>query len=200
MHEIRATIPPGWVSEAARLAHAAGVEAVTVTEVFVHGPGEKRSVVSVETSTPKARAFVDSLLASPTFSKTEYTLTSREVRAIVSKEPVGQVTQPMSEPFPDVIQDLWQLSHLTPSYIGRAAGGAALLATGVIEDSPIAIVVAVLILPFLSQVLAVGFGLWSRDHGLMRQGLLVTISGSAVVAYALLHFRQAGMTAFHSSR
>jgi hypothetical protein len=142
MHEIGATIPPGWVSEAARLAHAAGVEAVTVTEVFVHGPGEKRSVVSVETSTPKARAFVDSLLASPTFSRTEYTLTSREVRAIVSKEPVGQVTQPMSEPFPDVIQDLWQLSHLTPSYLGRAAGGAALLATGVIEDSPIAIVVA----------------------------------------------------------
>jgi len=33
------------------------------------------------------------------------------------------------------------------------------MATGVIEDNPIAIVVAALFLPFLSQVLAVSFGL-----------------------------------------
>lgn len=160
MHEIRATIPPASVGEAVRLAHAAGVEQVTVPDVFVHGPDERRIVVSVETSTRKARAFVDALLGSPALAGFEYTLTSRELRAIVSKEPVEAVTCPISEPAPDVIQDLWQLSHVTPSYLGRAAGGAMLMATGVIENSSVAIVVAALILPFLSQVLAISFANW----------------------------------------
>jgi hypothetical protein len=44
----------------------------------------------------------------------------------------------VSEPFPDVVQDLWQLSHLTASYIGRAGAGAILLATGIIDNSAIA--------------------------------------------------------------
>jgi hypothetical protein len=65
MHEIRATVPPDCVQEAARLAHAAGITRVTVAEVFVHGPDTERRVVSVETSTPKARAFVEAFLDSP---------------------------------------------------------------------------------------------------------------------------------------
>src|SRR6266481_7334099 len=152
MHEIRATLPPEHVAEATRLAFDAGIEHVTVMDVFVHGPNARRQAVSVETSTPKARAFVDALLTSPALSRVEYTLTSRELRAIIDREPLVSLTQPINEPFPDVIQDLWQLSHVTPSYIGRAAGGAILMATGVIEDNSIAIVVAALFLPFLSQV------------------------------------------------
>jgi len=61
-----------------------------------------------------------------------------------------------------VIQDLWQLSHVTPSYVGRAAAGGILLATGIIDDNAIAIVVAALFLPFPAEVLAMSFGLWSR--------------------------------------
>jgi Domain of unknown function (DUF389) len=183
MHEIRAVLPPECVSEAAGLAHNAGIERVTVSEVMVHGPNVRQNLVSVETSTPKAKAFVDALLASPALASVDYTLTSRELRAILSSEPVSEVTRPMVEPFPDVIQDLWQLSHVTSSYLGRAAGGGILLANGVIEDSPIAIVVAALFLPFLSQVLAVSFGLWSRDRRLLRHGL-VTLSISAGIALA----------------
>ena len=56
------------------------------------------------------------------------------------------------------------MSHVTTSYVGRAAAGGILLATGIIDDNPVAIVVAALFLPFLSQVLAVSFGLWSRDR------------------------------------
>src|SRR5258708_10751740 len=158
MHEIRATIPPECVSEAARLAHAAGIRRVTVTEVYVHGPDAHRRLLSVETSTPQARAFVEAFLSSPVLSQADCTLSSREVRAIVDQESNASLTRPMSEPFPDVIQDLWQLSHVTASYIGRAASGAILLATGIIENNSIAIVAAALFLPFLSQVLAVSFG------------------------------------------
>jgi len=107
MNEIRATIPPDCVSEAAQLAHAAGISRVTVSEVFVHGPQADRRIVSVETSTPKARAFVDAFLSSPILSQSDCTLTSREVRAIIDDEPLASLTRPMSEPFTDVIQDLW---------------------------------------------------------------------------------------------
>jgi len=49
--------------------------------------------------------------------------------------------------------------------------GGILLATGIIEDNPIAIVVAALFLPFLALVLAVSFGMWNRDLPLIFQGL-----------------------------
>ena len=61
MHEIRATVPPEQVEETARLAHDAGIERVSIADVYVHGPDLRRQVVSVETSTPKARRFVEAL-------------------------------------------------------------------------------------------------------------------------------------------
>ncbi len=183
MHEIRATVPPDCVPEVARLAHAAGIDRVSVSEVFVHGPGVQRRLLSAETSTPKARAFVDALLRSPALATADLTVSSREVRAIVSHEPASSLTCPMSEPFPDVIQDLWQLSHVTTSYAARAAAGAILLATGVIENSSVAIVTAALFLPFLAPVLAVSFGLWVRERRLIWQGLRALLV-STVLALA----------------
>jgi hypothetical protein len=198
MHEIRATIPPEHVSEAVHLAMAAGIEHVTVTEAFVYGPDAHQRVLSVETSTPHAKAFVDSFLSSPKLASAEYTLTSREVRAILNDEPLSTLTRPMSEPFPDIIQDLWQLSHLTSSYIGRAAGGAILMATGIIEDNPIAVVVAALFLPFLSQVLAVSIGLWSRDRRLVWQGIraLLASTGLALAAGVIVAWLEGGPIRF----
>jgi hypothetical protein len=127
-------------------------------------------------------------------SAADCTLTSREVRAIVDGEPLQEVTRPMSEPFTDVIQDLWQLSHVTASYAARAAAGAILLATGIIEDNPIAIVVAALFLPFLSQVLAVSFGAWSRDRRLVFQGAQALLVSTilAVAAGALVAWVEGG--------
>jgi hypothetical protein len=194
MHEIRATMPPDCVTEAGRIAHDVGIARVSVSEVFVHGPDVDRRLVSVETSTPKARAFVEAFLKSPTLSGADCTLTSREVRAIVDGESLASVTRPMSEPFTDIIQDLWQLSHITASYVGRAAAGAILLATGTIEDNPIAIVVAALFLPFLSQVLAISFGIWSRDRKLALQGARAVLvsTGLAVAAGALVAWIEGG--------
>jgi len=183
MHEIRATLPAEHVGTAARLAHEAGIRTVAVSDVYLLGPDEGRKMVSVEASTPKARAFVDALLGSASLQGVDYSLTSRELRAIVSGEDILDLTKPMSEPFPDVIQDLWQLSHLTVSYFGRAAAGAILLATGILEDNPVAIVVAALFLPFLAEVLAVSFGLWSRDRRLIYRGIRA-IAISAALAFA----------------
>jgi len=149
MHEIRATVPPDLVSEVARLARAVAIDRVTVADVYVHGPDAWRRMVSVETSTPRARPFVAALLESEALTGADYSLTSREVRAIVDGSDIADLTKPMSEPFPDMIQDLWQLSHLTASYVARAAAGAVLLATGILDNNAVAIVVAALFLPFL---------------------------------------------------
>jgi hypothetical protein len=198
MHEIRATVPPECTEEVARLAHEAGIERVSIAEVFVHGPGLARQMVSVETSTPKARTFVDALLNSPDFSGVDYTVTSREVRSIVSNESPDSLTRPMSEPFTDVIQDLWQMSHVTTSYVGRAASGGILLATGIIDDNPVAIVVAALFLPYLSQLLAVSFGLWSRDRALLLKGVraVAVNTALAVAAGAVVGLIEGGTIAF----
>jgi uncharacterized membrane protein len=104
----------------------------------------------------------------------------------------------MSEPFTDVVQDLWQLSHVSASYIARAAAGATLLATGIIDDNPIAIVVAALFLPFLAQVLALSLGMWSRDRLLIFQGLraLVVSIILAVAAGAVVAWLQGGPIRF----
>jgi hypothetical protein len=184
MHEIRATLPPEHVAEATRVAREAGIDRVTVSDVYVHGPDARRQIVSVETSTPQARAFVEGFLASTKLCGADYSLTSRELRAIVNGDDLSALTRPMNEPFPNVIQDLWQLSHLSPSYIGRAAGGAILLATGIIDNNPVSIVIAALFLPFLSEVLAISFGLWSRDAQLIRRGLRAIAVSTALAFVA----------------
>lgn len=184
MHEVRATVPIDRSAAVARIALDLGIENVSVYEVFMHGPDTRRHVVSVEVPTPKARDFVNALLASSCLDGADCSISLRELRAIVNRQPLSETTRPMVEPGPDVIEDLWQMSHVTPSYLGRAAGGAILMANGVIHDSPVQIVVAALILPFLSPVLAIGFGAWCGDWGLMRKGMFA-VTTSAVMAYLM---------------
>lgn len=202
MHEIRATVPIERSADVARIALNVGISSATVYEIFVHGAGERKHVVSVEASTPKAKAFLDAFLASPVYDAGKCSITSRELRTIISGEPIADLTRPMIEPAPDVIEDLWQLSHVTPSYIGRALGGALLLANGIIQDDPVAIVVAALFLPFLAQVLAVGFGIWSGDRGLMRKGLLAIVTSTllAVLAGIVVALLTGGPIHFHGFR
>ena len=188
MHEVRITAPAGSSDRVGGLALQAGIPQATVYEVFVHGPNQRKQVVSVETSTPRAKTFLDAVFAADWFDTTDYSITTRELRAIFSAERVFDITKPMIEPALDVLEDLWQLNHITPSYVGRAAGAAVLLAYGMFHNSAIAIVVAALFLPFLSQVLAIGFGLRAGDRGLAKQGAaalalstIVSILGGIVV-------------------
>jgi hypothetical protein len=174
------------------LALGAGIQQVSVYNVFAPGPNQRREVVSAETSTPQAKAFIDALVAAPWFDLRVHSVSARELRAIRSSESLSEITRPMVEPALDVLQDLWQLSHLTPSYLGRACSAAVLLAYGMLENSAVAIVVAALFLPFLSQVLAVSFGLYTGDRGLARQGAAALAVSTltciaAGLAVSLLH-------------
>lgn len=122
MHEIRATIPADVVDEVVKIARAAGIHEVITSEVFIRGPEAKRIVCSIETSTPQAQTLTEALLDAESL-KGKISLSSRELRAIVNETPVEVVTRPMGEPQPDVMQDLWQLSHVTWSYVARALAG-----------------------------------------------------------------------------
>jgi hypothetical protein len=183
MHEVRATVPVERSAAVARIAIDAGIANVSVYDVFVHGSECRKHVVSAECSTPKTKAFIDSLLRSSVFDVEDCSVSSRELRALIDGDPLAEVTRPMVEPAPDIVEDLWQMSHITASYVGRAAGGAIVLADGVMHNNPVSIVVAALFLPFLSQVLAVGFGLWCRDGRLVRKGASALLT-SAVLAYS----------------
>lgn len=171
MHEIRVTVKDGQSGEVARIASVAGIERVAVFKIFLTGVNEPREVVSAETSTPRAKAFIDALLSAEWFDREDCAITARELRAIFNRDRMPDITRPMVEPAMDVLEDLWQLSHITPSYIGRAGAAALLLAYGMFENSPISIVVAALFVPFLSQVLSTSFGVHARDFGLVWHGI-----------------------------
>ncbi|MBV8069715.1 MAG: hypothetical protein JO270_07415, partial [Acidobacteriaceae bacterium] len=162
MHEIRVTVPRGQAAQVAEIAHEVGIPEVAVYSVFADGPNETKETVSAQTSTPKAKLLADRVLSAPWYDARNSTLSSRQLRALVTADDPHEITQPMLEPPINVFEDLWQLNHLTVSYMVRAISGALLLAYGMLENDPITIVVAALFLPFLSQALAVGFGAWSR--------------------------------------
>ena len=171
MHEVRITAPVGKAGEVVRVAQQAGIDQVSVYSVYAYGPDQTKEIISAETSTPKAKKFVDQVISASWFDAAEYSITSRQLRAIVSTQHPRELTKPMIEPPINVFEDLWQLTHVTPSYVGRAFSGAVLMAFGLIDNSPVSIVVAALFLPFLSDVLAISFGLWARDRELAMQGL-----------------------------
>jgi hypothetical protein len=123
MHEVRANVPVERSAAIARIAMESGIAHVSVYDVLVHGTERRRHVVSVECSSPQATTFLDALLASPDFDVDECSVSSREVRAILNATPLAEITRPLVEPAPDIIEDLWQMSHVTPSYVARGAGG-----------------------------------------------------------------------------
>lgn len=198
MHEIRVTVPEGRAKDVADLAHGVGIKQVSIYPVFAHGPNERKEVVSAEISTPKARHLADAVLTAPWFNSAECTLTSRELRAIVTDDRARDITRPMVEPPINVFEDLWQLNNLTPSYFARAFAGAILLSYGMLQNNPITIVVAALFLPFLSQVLAISFGAWSGDWSLARQGCkaLTVSTAASVFAGAAVSFLHGGPMLF----
>src|SRR6266700_8060050 len=124
MHEVRISAPNGNAERVVGLALHVGIAEASVYDVYVHGPNLRKQIVCVETSTPRAKKFIDAVFAADWFDPRQYSITTRELRAIFSSERVFEVTRPMIEPALDVLEDLWQLNHITPSYVGRAAGAA----------------------------------------------------------------------------
>ena len=178
------TVPRGLGSAVAKAALEVGIQHVTVCPVRTVEPRGDAEIVSVETSTPMAKAFLHRVLSSGVAGLRESSITTREVRAILSADPVREVTYPTVE----VFQDLWQLNHLTPSFLVRAVAAAILLGYGMLRADPVSIVVAALFLPFMQQVLGLAFGAWAADWKLAAQSgaaLMVSVAISILAGMAL---------------
>jgi uncharacterized membrane protein len=166
----------------------AGVQEVTIYKVFAYSTNQEKEVVSTETSTPLAKAFIDALFAADCLDRNTSSISTRQLRAVRAKASSFEITKPMVMPALDVFEDLWQLSHVTIGYVLRAIAAAALMAIALIENSSIGIVVAALFAPFLSPTLAISFGVSQRDWKLARQGgvaLLASIGLFVATAYAI---------------
>ncbi|HYJ92084.1 MAG TPA: DUF389 domain-containing protein, partial [Pyrinomonadaceae bacterium] len=184
MRLIKVNAPEGTGKDVVNTAFDVGIPSATVHKGERHspnGPVERRDLIDIETSTPKAKAFVDALMASDYFDRSQFCFVVRQGRSLVSDEGFGEVTKPLVEPITDIFEELFQFSHLTFGLVGRAFVSGCLLAYGLIQYQILLIVAGLLFLPLLPLLLSLGFGTWTRRWKLVAQAAI-----SFAVAIGLL--------------
>ena len=192
MRLVKVKAPEGKGREIAQIAFEAGISQVTVSQdeiLKADGSSEKRDAVDVQTSTDKAKAFVDSVMAASFFNTRACSIDIRQPRSIVSGEKPARLTWPLAEPTVDIFEELWQFSQVTPGFLGRFLIASMLLAYGLIEYNLLLIIAGLLFMPLLPPLLAIGFGFWTKQFRLAAQGLMaflvataLLITGGAIVA------------------
>lgn len=184
MRLIRVTVPEGKAHDIAQIAFANGVEQVTIrAEEARAAKGETRRMEALEATvaTPVAKRFLDGLLSAPAFDPATMSVAQRKPVSIVTHQPIGKLTRPVFHPATDVMEDLWQFSHVTISLVLRILIAAALLAHGVLHDHLILMVGGLLFIPVLPPLMAIGFGAMTGRWRLAGQGLLTCLLGLGLV-------------------
>lgn len=175
MRLVKVNAPKGKGEAIAQIAFFAGIEKVSIFQIeSFHSDGktETKDSVDVETSTPKAKHFVDALLEADFYNREDYTINIRQPRSIISKESFRELTKPLVQPATDIFEELWQFSHITVGFVGRVFIAACLLAYGLIEQKTLLIIAGLLFLPLLPLLLGMGFGAWTGKWKLTLQSLL----------------------------
>ncbi len=184
--------PAGKGPELVAIAHRAGIEKVPVRQERVYRAGrsdELNDVVEVATSTPAAKAFVEAVMVAPFFDPHAYSIDIRGLMAIASHEKPSEVTWPIVIPTVDILEDLWQFTHITASFLVRVLIASALLGYGMIHSNLLVMIAGLLFMPMLPLLLAMAFGARTRDwsiagHGAAAFGtaMAVAIIGGAAAA------------------
>lgn len=191
MRLVKVQVPAGQGDAIVQIAFRIGIGQVTVRQEQIQRPGqarEPRDVVDAEVATPVAKTFIDAVMTAPCYDPEAYAITVRQPRSIIGREPPEHLTHPLAEPVPDLLEELWQFSYVTVGFVGRVLLAAMLLAYGLIANQLLVIVAALLFLPSLPILLAIGTGLHMREWQLLRNGALalaasvgLTIIGGALV-------------------
>lgn len=191
MRLIRVSAPHGTGAKVIETAFGVGIKDASVFQSEKHsanGDSQMLDVVDLQTSTPKGKHFIDALLASDFYDKQNFSVAVRQPRSILSGENLRELTKPLVDPATDIFEELWQFSHITVGFIGRIFIAACLLAYGLIHQKTLIIIAALLFLPLLPLLLALGFGSWTRQPKLAVQGLsaflvatVLLIAGGAVI-------------------
>lgn len=167
--------PEGRGEDVAKVAFSVEIDKVSRRQVETHqsnGRIERKDVVDIETSTPKGKRFIDSLLASDFYNREDFTISIRQPRSILSPTPFHELTKPFVEPATDILEEVWQFSQITVSFIVRVFIAACFLAYGMIESKILLILAGLFFLPLLPLLNAVSFGTRTKMWKVVGQGAL----------------------------
>ena len=184
MRLVSVKVPKGKGAEIARVAFDSDIAQVAARhepELRHDGSSIEKDVVDVALSTPRAKPFIERVMAQPFYDPRSMTIQVRQPPSIVSSQPFNVLTRPIWAPTTDVSQELWQFSQITSSFVVRFLVAALLLSYGMIREHLLLLVAGLMFLPILPLLLAVSFGSWTRDRKLLAQGL-----AAFAVATALL--------------
>lgn len=184
MRAIKITVPKDLSRDVVDLAFRHGASGAVVHSVDHFEAGGKRrdkAVVDLETSTPEAKVIIDALLAAGFFDTATCSVSTRQPRAIVSKEDYSKITVPWVEPAVDIYQELWQFCHVTAGFAGRVLIAGGLLAFGIIHQQLLLMIAGMLFLPLLPIMMGIGFGAWARHWRLAGNALAALIVGLLLV-------------------
>lgn len=184
MRLIKVSAPEGRGADVARVAFSVGIEKVSINQSkSLHSDGkiETKDSVDIETSTPKGKRFVDALLAADFYNSADFSINTRQPRSIISKENLRELTKPLVEPSTDILEELWQFTHITYGFVGRIFIAACLLAHGLIQHQILLIIAGLLFLPLLPLMISIGFGAWTRNWKLAAQGFLASLAAAILL-------------------
>src|SRR5438128_1461332 len=101
MRLVKVNVPRGLGNSVVQMAFSSGIQKVTTQEATVHaqdGSKEIHEIVDVQTSTPKAKAFIDAVTAAPFYDTACCSINVRQPRSISSGENPLLLTLPLVEP------------------------------------------------------------------------------------------------------
>ncbi|WP_266205860.1 DUF389 domain-containing protein [Pontibacter kalidii] len=179
--------PSGQGKEIAEIAFAAGIAHVSIRQARKYNSDHRETdldVVEVETATPKAKRFLESLMDSAIYDPDTFTFTVRHPESLFGEEPPKEETFPIVRPTTDVYEELWQFTRVTKSLIGRVFLSAVLLAYGMVEDMLPLIIAGLLFLPYHHHMLGIGLGATLREWRFLRQGILALLVTTILIVAA----------------
>jgi hypothetical protein len=186
MRLVKVKVTKGMGTQIKATAFKVGVETVSIYPLLNYsrnGEVEEQEAVDIETSTPKAKAFVDELLAADYYKGDSVTFNIRQPRTIGSNQDIRELTTPLAEPPTDLFQELWQFSRVTYGLLGRVLIAAALIAYGLINAKILLLIGGLLFLPVLPLIMAISYGIVGRQWRLAAEGAFA-LACTTVVLYA----------------
>jgi hypothetical protein len=193
MRLVTINAPVGLGEKIRDTAFAAGVSRVSIHQVRTHkrnGDTQDSEAIKVETSTPKAKRFIDNLIGEAYYDRETITFSVRQPRAIISGDDMRDLTTPLAEPPTDLLEELWQFSRVSYGLVARVFIAGGLIAYGIINAKMLLMIGGLLFLPMLPMVMAISYGTVGRHWRLVREGavalttttLLLFIAGMLVGA------------------
>ncbi|WP_276496924.1 hypothetical protein [Pontibacter litorisediminis] len=188
MRLITVKAPEGQGKSIAEVAFSSGASQVSLRQErrlsAAREETELLDVVEVETATPKAKHFIESLMVATFYDPASYAFSIRHPESIFASEPPKEETHPIVRPTTDVYEELWQFTKVTVSLVGRVFLSSVLLAYGMVEGMLPLIIAGLLFLPYHHHMLGVGLGASIREWRFLGQGLLALLVSTGLIVLA----------------